>query len=463
LPPVRRSPALLAFILALALAAVALAILVMPWNGNWPAAVVATALVVPMSSYSIPSFGGVNAQWSASELLILAFCFAVGPPAILGLALGQTAGSIWRRRPGTVRTTFNLFNHFLDNVAAWLVFRTILGPRPDVPTLALAGVVAAIAYALLNNALLVVAQQLAHEDPNLLDWLRHYRITIAIDLAFGLTASAATVLYRLQSIWGILTLIFPAVIFQASLVALSRRADETDRAHVREAEALKRAAEASTVERERIAADIHDGVVQNLAGLSFRLDGYARVDPATLTPDQVAGVVGLVEQAATTARGAARDLRTLLIEIAPPRLRAHGLQAALEDLVAVLVPGPTPEIRLEVCEEACPDAAGRALAYRVAQEALRNCVKYAAAATVDVRVAQDAGDLVVSIRDDGRGFSPDELARRQEQGHVGLGLLERTALDGGGVLRVDSTPGRGTVVELRLTPALATKPPSTVD
>jgi signal transduction histidine kinase len=179
------------------------------------------------------------------------------------------------------------------------------------------------------------------------------------------------------------------------------------------------------------------------------------VDPATLTPQQAVAVVGLVEQASATTRGAARDLRTLLIEIAPPRLRAHGLEAALEDLVAALVPGPTPEIRLQVCEEACPDEATRALAYRVAQEALRNAVKHAGATGIDVRVAREGADLLVRIHDDGRGFSLDELARRQEQGHVGLGLLERTALDGGGALHVDSTPGAGTLVELRVPPGLA--------
>jgi hypothetical protein len=127
LPPVRPGPALIAHILGLAAAGVALAILVMPWGtGNWAAAAIATVLVAPMSAYSIPSFGGVNAQWSASELLILAFTFAVGPPAILGLAIGQTAGSVYRRRPGPFRTAFNFVNHFLDNTVAWLLFRAIV-------------------------------------------------------------------------------------------------------------------------------------------------------------------------------------------------------------------------------------------------------------------------------------------------------------------------------------------------
>jgi signal transduction histidine kinase len=146
------------------------------------------------------------------------------------------------------------------------------------------------------------------------------------------------------------------------------------------------------------------------------------------------------------------------IEIAPPRLRAHGLQAALEDLGQALVPGPTPEIRLKVCEEACPDEATRILAYRVAQEAVRNAVKHAGATAVEVTIDREDADLLVRIQDDGRGFSMEDLARRQEQGHVGLSLLERTAVDGGGALRIDSSIGHGTLVELRVPPVLPTRP-----
>jgi signal transduction histidine kinase len=427
----------------------------MPWNGNWAAAAIATALVFPISAYAVPSFGGVNAQWSASGFLHLAFSFAVGPPAIVGMAIAQSAGIIQRRRPGAFRTAFNACNSVLSDTTAWLIFRAIVGPHPATPTFALAGAAAAVAHAILNQALLVGAQQLAHEEPDLLDWLRHARTAVPIDVAFGITASAASVLYRIQGTWGVLALILPVVIFQASLVALARHAHETSLAHVRESDALKRAAEASTREREQIAADIHDGVVQDLAGLSFRLDGYSGVDPATLTPEQAAAVVRLIAQASATTREAARDLRTLLIEIAPPRLRAQGLNAALGDLAEALVPDPMPEIRLDVCEEACPDEATRALAYRVAQEALRNSVKYAAATVIQISVAREGADLVVRIRDDGRGFSLDALARRQEQGHVGLSLLERTAIDGGGALRVDSNLGQGTLVELRVPPGPA--------
>jgi signal transduction histidine kinase len=465
LPSVRLGPALVGFVLAIALLAAGFSILAMPWQGDWFAAGIAALLVALLATYSVPSFGGVRAHWSAAGFVHLAFSFTVGPPAILAMAVSEALAIATVRRPGAFRTVFNLTNYFVSNTIAWLSFRALIGPRPGAATLALAGLTGAFCYTVSNKALLICAQRLAGEPAPLRAWLHNLAVTAPIYVAFGVAASSATPLNRAEPTWGIITLVLPVAIFQAALVVLTRRAEEKAEAQqreadalVREAAALRRAAEASTREREQIAAGIHDGVVQDLAGLSFRLDGYAGVDPASLTPDQAAAVVRLVAQASATTREAARDLRTLLIEIAPPRLRAHGLEAALGDLADALVPGPTPEIRLVVCEEACPDEASRALAYRVAQEALRNCVKHAGATAIEITVTRDGADLVVRIRDDGRGFSFEDLARRQEHGHVGLSLLERTALDGGGTLHVDSTPGTGTLVELRVAPGCAAQP-----
>jgi hypothetical protein len=71
---------------------------------------------------------------------------------------------------------------------------------------------------------------------------------------------------------------------------------------------------------------------------------------------------------------------------------------------------------------------------------------------VEVTVACDDADLVVSIRAGGRALSMEDLGGRQERGQVGLRVLERTALDGGGTVRVDSSLGHGTMVELRAPP-----------
>lgn len=196
-------------------------------------------------------------------------------------------------------------------------------------------------------------------------------------------------------------------------VSLARRVSRSERA----------ALEASDAERRRIAADLHDGVVQDVAGVAF---GLAHRD----------------EEAAGVLRQAVRDLRTLLVEIHPPSLASTGLEPALHDLLSPLaVAGVATSLRVDD-----PPSPHDELIYRVAREALRNAAAHAEATHVDVSVA--GGRL--EVRDDGRGFDATERRRRGEEGHVGLSLLERVVRDAGGTLDVVSAPGAGTTVTLEV-------------
>ncbi|MEO8898469.1 MAG: sensor histidine kinase [Candidatus Dormibacter sp.] len=208
---------------------------------------------------------------------------------------------------------------------------------------------------------------------------------------------------------------------------------------------LERAINASEQERRRIARDLHDGVVQRLAAVTFSLSALARRLTSSGGASAPASNVPDVERAAGETRAAMRDLRTLIIEIAPPNLHAEGIDNALRDLLE-----PLSQSGVAVGLEAPPDTAlpqaTTALLFRVAQEALRNAGKHADAAHVDVRL-HNLGDRVrLQIDDDGCGFSPADLDRRQRDGHIGLSLLRDLVADAGGTLRVESQPGNGTRV-----------------
>ncbi len=436
-----------------------LAATVMTWDrGDWGAAAIAGPLVAAMAAYAIPRFGGIQGRWSASGFFHLAFSFAIGPPAILAMAIGQAAGSAVRRRPGAFRTIFNVGDHFLADTAAWLVFSHLAPPGVGVITLALAGAAGAVAESIVNVSLLGLVVSLAGEPSGFRRWLQSLLNTVFIALLFGVTAAGATLLYKVEGTFGIVTLLLPLALVQGSMVALARRAheqalaDEVQRRERegllrREAQALRRAGDASEAERKRIAADLHDSVIQDVSGLLFRSSAMlGRLSDGDASIWSREGVETFLTYTHDLAAEAVRELRTLMVELAPPLLDEEGLASALRQLLSRLDRDHISWV-LE-CPDEQLDQRQQRLVYRVIQEALRNTAKHAQCHSVWVTVRTEGDRLLVSIRDDGRGFSAAERAEQRKKGHAGLGLLAQTARDGGGDLAVTSAPGKGTRVEM---------------
>ena len=233
------------------------------------------------------------------------------------------------------------------------------------------------------------------------------------------------------------------VLVQVPLVwSLARR---LQRGHEEREALLAGAIAASSRERRRIASYLHDGPVQDLAGVAFALAPLA--DGAAARGDEDGARA--LREAVDRLRADVRDLRALLVDLHPPNLAAAGLAAALDDLVAPLrARGVAVDVSLAGADALDRDR--EALVYRVAQEALRNVVAYADARSVTVDLRAEGGALRLLVADDGRGFSSAARAERAAAGHVGLSLLEELARQAGGRLDVSSQEGRGTRVELEM-------------
>ena len=201
---------------------------------------------------------------------------------------------------------------------------------------------------------------------------------------------------------------------------------------------LRRAIEASDLERRRIAHDLHDGVVQDLAAVSYSLSAAAEKAPAPLD--------GELREAAADTRQGIRQLRTLLVEIYPPELHRAGLASALGDLLTASEARGI-ETTLDVDPAVAVGKDEEALLFRVAQEALRNVIKHAGATHVGVTVGRTNGSVQLQVEDDGRGFDP---AQANGDAHFGLKMLGDLVRDSGGVLEVDSTPGAGSRVSVEV-------------
>jgi two-component system NarL family sensor kinase len=235
-----------------------------------------------------------------------------------------------------------------------------------------------------------------------------------------------------------------AVLFAPVLASGRRLRTAREREHSAERFA-ERAIEVQEAERARVSRDIHDGIAQRLAGLGFHLSAAERALPGD--PGRARAQIKL---ARTLCELAAAETRAAIGGLRPPVLDDLGLSAALATLareasrrqaslnVGVAVSG---ELEAEL-----PDHLQTAL-YRIAQEAVGNCLRHAAAEGVDIVLAQGRDRVILTVIDDGRGFPvQDVFAPDRSPGTYGLrGMAERAELLGGR-LSVTSRPGAGTTV-----------------
>jgi two-component system NarL family sensor kinase len=201
---------------------------------------------------------------------------------------------------------------------------------------------------------------------------------------------------------------------------------------------LRRTLRTSDAERRRIAADLHDGVVQDLTGVAFAVDGAARrlegvAEPATLEA---------LTHGAETTRRSVRELRSLLGEVYPPDLATHGLEVALQQLASgVERRGLQPTVQVDEDFDVSPTA--EALLFRAAQEGLRNAAAHASARRVVIHAGSDRDSAWLEVRDDGDGFEP---RADPSSGHFGLRALADLLEAAGGRLDVRSVRGKGSLL-----------------
>ncbi|MBI3929196.1 MAG: PAS domain-containing protein [Armatimonadetes bacterium] len=211
-------------------------------------------------------------------------------------------------------------------------------------------------------------------------------------------------------------------------------------------EASRRLTESRESERLRLARELHDGAIQELIGIGFSLTEVERslgevVPPLDLEP--------IRRQRGEVLR-VARLLRALVSELRPAGLEEFGLLASIEGLVAKLMrdyAATGPRIQLELQDVQGLTESQQLCLFRAAQESLYNCLNHARAENVRMRLRRLEDRIVLSVSDDGCGFTPPrhlkELARSD---HYGLaGMAERVELVGG-TLAVESRPAQGTRV-----------------
>jgi two-component system, NarL family, sensor kinase len=214
---------------------------------------------------------------------------------------------------------------------------------------------------------------------------------------------------------------------------LSRNQIERDRL-------LRRALTASEQERRRIARDLHDGVVQDLAGSSYALAAIEKSLPESQR--QPVRMIGAALQDAVA------SLRGVMAEIYPPDLAGGGLAKAVADLAEPLRDdGVDVRLRLDI-----PDglpAPVVAVLYRLARETLRNVAEHSGATSVDVVVSHASGEVHLRVDDNGVGL-PSSGIDRLAEGHLGLRLLADSVADLGGTFSATNREEGGASIRVSL-------------
>jgi signal transduction histidine kinase len=205
--------------------------------------------------------------------------------------------------------------------------------------------------------------------------------------------------------------------------------------------------------QKKLARDLHDGPTQLVAGMLMRLDFIQKAltrDPS-LVEKEIVQVIDLGQRAS-------HQMRTLLFKLRPLILETQGLVPALETfLTRQQKEEADTTLHLEVRTERGDDHLTRrdskdeAAIFAIVREAVRNALKHAQADNIWVRLAEQAGELMVIVRDDGVGFDTAAVENDYEQrGSLGMVNIRERAELVGGHLTLRSAPGQGTEVMIRV-------------
>ena len=191
-------------------------------------------------------------------------------------------------------------------------------------------------------------------------------------------------------------------------------------------------------ERQRMARELHDSVSQALYGISLGTLTARRLWERD-RPDDAQEALSYAHALAETAL---TEMRALIFELRPESLEQEGIVVALEKQAAALRARHEIAVETDFCPEPETSLSVKETLYRVAQEALHNVAKHARAGRVTLSLAQNGERLTLTVRDDGRGFDPQQPF----PGHIGLRSMRERVEKVSGHFAVESSPGQGTQI-----------------
>ena len=198
-------------------------------------------------------------------------------------------------------------------------------------------------------------------------------------------------------------------------------------------------------ERSHISRELHDEFGQTLTAAKINLQMLRRVTPDAAVAQRLEDSVNMID-------GMIRQARNIALGLRPPLLDEAGLVAALDHHLQALAGRSGVRIELDAANGGVNiPPAMNVTVFRLVQEAVNNALRHAQATKIRVTLRDDADTLLLVVEDDGIGFDREAVAQRAKRGeHLGLlGMTER-ARSAGGTIVLDSRPGSGSRIEVRI-------------
>jgi signal transduction histidine kinase len=250
------------------------------------------------------------------------------------------------------------------------------------------------------------------------------------------------IVVKAEDLFTLVVFLTTAIITGQLALALRRRAEQARNRELELRSLYEQAQElAALQERQRLAHELHDSVSQALYGIG--LGAHTAREALKSDPEQA---MASIEYVLMLAEAGLAEMRALIFELRPESMETEGLVAALNKQVVVLHARYKLTVHADLSDEPnCSTEMKQAL-YRIAQEALHNIVKHARASVVELRLARQENEIILEVRDNGRGFD----TKGPFPGHIGLSSMQERTTKMDGMFTIESVSGQGTCVGVQV-------------
>lgn len=402
-------------------------------------------LVVAVNVFPVPA-GGVQLNLDMPLLLAVALLYPPVAAAALSLVAAADIREV-RKEVSFARALFNRIQVSLSVLVAAAVFEATRANPESWPGALLATIIA-VGASYATNILLVSLYTALRKSASWLEEARQLSIGrpvqfLATYLGYGVLALVLVRLFVEVGAWSVVVFLIPLMVARQMLL----RGQELGRlaTRLRERERLlerlfDRIEDERRDERLRVAADLHDDVLQSLSYLrmlaTLLKNNMSNEDPSWNDAGEVVKTSDICVDA----------LRGVVLSLQSSPLGSGGLIPTLNTLIQdfKLEHGTKIALNFEGAADLPEDV--QVVMYQVAREALLNALRHANASEICVEVRERSSMASLSVADSGHGFEPDGV---DPSSHFGLALMRERVRMASGSLDVASTPGLGTTIEVR--------------